>query len=156
MADEFPPLDLLIPHQGGMRLISRVIEEADDLIVAEAVIAADSLFYVPGRGVPAYVGFEMMAQTISAHDGLRRWRSAKQPTIGFLLGCRRYVVDREWFVEGDRLRISAETVLGEGEMRSFQCRIVAPDGAEAATGLLNVFQPANPAAFIAQQEAPSS
>ena len=106
-----------------MRLIDRVIAVSETHALAEAVIGPDHPFIVAEEGVPAYVGLEMMAQTIAAVDGLIRRNSGKPPKIGFLLGCRRYRADRSYFRLGESLRISADLVFTDGAMFSFECQI---------------------------------
>jgi predicted hotdog family 3-hydroxylacyl-ACP dehydratase len=148
MAAGFPQPCELAPHAPPMLLVDRVLAADAARIRAAAVIALDNPFHVPGRGVPAYVGFELMAQTISIQDGLERRRDGQPPAIGFLLGCRRYLAARDWLQPGERLEIEAVALVEEGEMRSFDCRITAVDGQELASGVLTVFRPADPRAFF--------
>lgn len=149
----FPPIEDLVPHDGDMRLIARVIAEEGETVCAEAVIGRDNIFFHGEDGVPSYVGFELMAQTISAYDGLRRRRKNKPPAIGFLLGCRRYQTARPYFREGERLRIEVTSLLGEEGMASFQCKIGDETGAQVASGTINVYRPADPEAFLKGGEA---
>jgi predicted hotdog family 3-hydroxylacyl-ACP dehydratase len=139
-----PSIDELVPHTGAMRLIDRVVASAETAARAETVIRAESLFFRPGEGVPAYVGLELMAQTISAFDGLRRRRQGLPPAIGFLLGCRRYETTRPLFRDGERLTIEAKSLLDEGGMASFDCVIADETGAAVASGVINVYRPADP------------
>lgn len=148
MTGPLPHLDELIPHQGPMRLIDRVLSQDEDVVRAEATIPAEGhAFAVEGRGVPVYAGFEMMAQTICAHDGLKRWREGKPPAIGFLLGCRRYAASREWFTAGEVLTIESRQLI-EGETASFECRILDRSGNETASGVVNVYRPDDVEAFL--------
>lgn len=142
------PIEELVPHAGAMRLIDRVIAEDGDCVRAEAVVRRDNLFFHGEAGIPAYVGFELMAQTISAYDGLRRRREGKPPAIGFLLGCRRYAAARPYFREGERLEIEVTSLLGDEGMASFQCRILDEAGAVLASGTINVYRPPDPDAFL--------
>lgn len=146
----FPPIEELIPHRAGMRLIDRVIAAEGEMVRSEAIIRADHLFFQPG-GVPAYVGFELMAQTISAYDGLRRRRNGKPPAIGFLLGCRKYETTRQYFLRDETVTIEATSLLGEEGMASFECRILDAAGAELASAVINVYRPADPEAFLKEQ-----
>ncbi len=146
----FPPIEELIPHRTGMRLIDRVIAAEGELVRSEAIIRADHLFFQTG-GVPAYVGFELMAQTISAYDGLRRRRNGKPPAIGFLLGCRKYETTRQYFLRDETLTIEATSLLGEEGMASFECRILDAAGAELASAVINVYRPADPEGFLKEQ-----
>lgn len=147
----FPPIEDLVPHRSGMLLIDRIVAAFDQTVRSETGIRADHIFFQPGRGVPAYVGFELMAQTISAYDGLRRHARGEAPAIGFLLGCRKYTAARPFFAEGDLLRTEATSLLGEEGMASFECRICDADGGEVASATINVFRPADSHAFLQAQ-----
>jgi predicted hotdog family 3-hydroxylacyl-ACP dehydratase len=145
---ELPELDRLIPHRPPMQLIDRLIAADDRIARAEVVIRPDNVFFTPASGVPAYVGFEMMAQTVCAFDGLGRWRAGLDPSVGFLLGCRRYAATREWFPEGDRLEIEVRSLLEPGEIGSFECRIFDAAGSEIATSTVVVFRPDDVEAYL--------
>lgn len=144
----FPPVAELVPHAESMLLISRVVAEDGDIVRAEVDITREHLFFHGDDGVPAYVGFEMMAQTISAYDGLRRRRNGLPPAIGFLLGCRRYETARPYFRDGETLQIEVISLLGEEGLASFQCKIVDRAGGELAKGTINVYRPSDPEAFL--------
>jgi predicted hotdog family 3-hydroxylacyl-ACP dehydratase len=145
---DFPELARLIPHRAPMQLIDRVIGADVEWARAEVVISPDSLFHTPSRGVPAYVGFEMMAQTICAFDGLARWRAGLEPAVGFLLGCRRFAASREWFLAGERLEVEARSLLEPGEVGAFDCRIFDAAGAEVAISHVSVYRPNDIDAFL--------
>ncbi len=142
----------LTPHAAPMLLIDEVTSCDADQITARAVISQTSPFYMPGRGVPAYVGFEIMAQTIAAYDGWTRRQNGEAPAVGFLLGCRRFTTSAEWFQEGTRLEIEAVSLLNAGEMKSFDCRLIGEGAALLASGILNVFRPADPEAFLGRTD----
>jgi len=136
-----------------MLLIDEIVSQNEGRIVTRSHITADNVFYVPGRGIPSYVGFEMMAQSISAQDGCLRRESGEAPAIGLLLGCRKYSTSRDWFADGETLETEAVPLLNEGEMRSFECRVRTLAGQELAHGVINVFRPSDPDAFLAQMKA---
>ncbi|MDR2942688.1 MAG: 3-hydroxylacyl-ACP dehydratase [Treponema sp.] len=81
-------LQTIIPHKGKMLLLSRVIEynSNDHSIRAEYDVVKDCIFYDPAiDGVPVWVGFEFMAQAISALSGIRSREKGEKPKIGFIL-----------------------------------------------------------------------
>ena len=80
-------LQTLIPHRGKMLLLSRVIEyEIERSIRAEYDISGDCIFYDPAvGGVPAWAGFEFMAQAISVLSGIRGREKGEKPKAGFIL-----------------------------------------------------------------------
>jgi predicted hotdog family 3-hydroxylacyl-ACP dehydratase len=148
MTSGFPPIAELVPHEGPLRLIDEVLASDDDHIVAVAIVRSDGPFHVAGRGVPGYLAFEYMAQTISAQDGLERRKIGQRPQLGFLLGSRKYEVATDWFEDGERLEITARAVLNEGELRAFACTVSGRGNPGLATALVNVYRPDDPAAFV--------
>ncbi len=148
---KFPPIEDLVPHKAGMLLIDKVVAAEGETVRSESTIRPSGIFFQRGRGMPAYVGFELMAQTISAYDGLRRHADGKAPAIGLLLGCRKYSAKRPFFVEGERLTIEATSLLNEDDMASFECRIMDADGGELANAVINVYRPTDPEAFLQAQ-----
>lgn len=142
------PLEDLIAHRPPMRFLDRMTAVDDTVSVAEAQVSADNPLFVPGKGLPAYAGLEMMAQAIAAIDGMKRKRDGLPPRIGFLLGCRRYNVHCDMFAEGARLKVTANMVFSDGAMFAFECRIDDEAGEMLASAAMNVFAPANPKAFL--------
>jgi predicted hotdog family 3-hydroxylacyl-ACP dehydratase len=80
-------LQTLIPHNGKMLLLSRVLEyDIKHSISAEYDITENCIFYDPAAGgVPSWVAFEFMAQSISALSGIRSREKGEKPKIGFIL-----------------------------------------------------------------------
>ena len=139
----------LTPHAPPMLLIDEVLSCTDMCIHARTKVRGDGLFFQKGRGLPAYVGFEIMAQAIASYDGWTRRAKGQKPTLGFLLGCRKYQTSVEWFAEGDVLEIVANSLIHEGEMRSFECKLLGAGNVVLASGILNVFRPNDADAFLA-------
>jgi predicted hotdog family 3-hydroxylacyl-ACP dehydratase len=146
MTTPYPAIDQLVPHRGAMILIDRVVAHGPVRLEAEATIRAEP--YFPGAArVPAYLGLEYMAQAIAAYAALGRSDRAKPPGIGLLLGTRDFKSAVAAFEVGQRVGLTAELVLDGGELGVFDCAIRS-DGRSVATARLNVFQPADPAAFM--------
>lgn len=121
----WPPLAELLPHAGPAILIDEVVENRPDNIIVAATVAADSPWFVPGHGIPVWVGIEMMAQAAAAHGSLEARRKGGGPRRGMLLGTRHYDGRVAWFAEGSRLLIHAEQAFGRlgGGMAACDCRI---------------------------------
>lgn len=147
------PAEAFTPHRGPMLLIDAMLDAAGDTARSETTIRADHIFLIPGLGVPSYVGFELMAQTVNAFDGWRRVGRGQEPTIGFLLGCRTYNAMRAYFAVGERLVTEVRSLLKnpEDEMVSFDCRILDASGAAIATAVVNAYRPHDPDAFLKAQ-----
>ena len=143
------PLHMLAPHTRTMLLLDRATQAGETWAEAEVRIAEDSLFYEVGRGVPAWVGIEYMAQTVAMFDGLRRRRQGKPVSIGLLIGTRRYTVNSDWFSLGKLLAIRVEQELLDGNAGVFHCRVQGC--AVVVEYRLNVYVPADPKTFFEDQ-----
>jgi predicted hotdog family 3-hydroxylacyl-ACP dehydratase len=85
---EYDELLSLIPHKGKMLLLSRIMEY--DLkkrtLSSEYDITPSCLFYDTGLdGVPSWVSFEFMAQSVSCLSGLTGRVMGREPQIGVIL-----------------------------------------------------------------------
>lgn len=140
-------IEQLIPHRGTMCLIDRLLEVDDESVVAELRVPADALFG-DATGVPAWVGVEYMAQTVAAWAGSRARGRGAEPSIGFLLGTRRYQADTARFDAGAVLRVEARCeLLGDNGLGMFACRILQQDQV-LATANISVFEPPDAAAYL--------
>jgi len=152
MQQGYPAVTELVPHRGTMCLISHILEDAVDELVVGINIGADHPFLVPGKGVPTYVGLEMMAQSICAKDGLNRLRAGEAPTIGFLLGCQRYHAYQDWIAVGETLSARVRCRLDADELGSFECELRAATGNVLAKGTISVYRPRDVDSFLAESE----
>lgn len=129
----------LVPHSGTMSLLDEIVTFDDESLTARLTITANTLF-VTDRGVPAWVGIEYMAQTVSAYAGTLSKKTGGNIKIGFLLGTRKYHCNQPFFPLGATLTIVVQEQLqGDNGLGVFNCQIHG-DGIEAYAAL-NVFQP---------------
>ncbi len=136
------PIEALVPHRGAMLLIDRLLADDPEMVRVEATIKPASLFLAP-EGLPAWVGIELMAQTVASWAGLRAVEAKRPVKLGFLLGSRRYESARPFFPVGARLEIEArQELVGENGLVVFACKIFLEQEL-VATALLNAFQPPN-------------
>jgi predicted hotdog family 3-hydroxylacyl-ACP dehydratase len=125
MNADFPPVAQLLPHAGRAVLIDTLLENSRDAVRAVARITSAHPFFVPGKGVPAWVGVEMMAQTIAAHAGLEGRAEGRSPRAGLLLGTRRYRMYAPFFAQGANLVVEADRAGGgPGGVAACECRIL--------------------------------
>ncbi len=82
-AMDLDDIRLLVPHEGHMVLLDRVVEACRESVTAELEIRPDSLFCEDG-GVGAWVGLEYMAQAIAAHAGHLARQRGDAVKVGFL------------------------------------------------------------------------
>lgn len=133
-------LERLIPHRGPMLLLNRILYTGMDKATCEVVIEEQSLFCVQGA-VPAWVGIEYMAQTIATYAGaIDLANGEKEPSIGFLLGCRNYKVEVPEFTVGQHLIIEAFPVFIDDAMGNFKATI-SIDGRLVAETTMNTYKP---------------
>ena len=66
----FPQTRELAPHDPPMLIVDELVEWAADKLTSRYTVSTDNLFYVPGRGMPAYVVFEIMAQSPSVKSNV--------------------------------------------------------------------------------------
>lgn len=147
------PAEGCTPHRAPMLLIDAMLDRDGEVARGETTIRRDNIFFEAGHGVPGYVGFEFMAQTVNAFDGWRRVERGQVPTIGFLLGCRSYKCGIDYFIEGERYVTEVKSLLKDpdDEMVSFDCRITDARGEVVASAIVNAFRPYDPDAFLRAQ-----
>jgi len=119
----------IIPHRGRMLLLSRIINYngEDKSIEAEFVIKEDCLFYDPEfSGVPAWAGFEFIAQAISAFVGIRDM-GKKIRKMGYILGISHMRIELPFFKTGSIIKIKANEVGGMDPVYVFDGQIIIDD-----------------------------
>ena len=104
-------LETVVPHRGKMLLLSRVswysLEERT--LCAESSISEDCLFYDPAiGGVPAWVGFEFLAQAIGALSGLWSREKNEPPKIGFILSISSMRIELPFFKAGSTVELKVK------------------------------------------------
>ena len=131
----------LLPHQAPMLLLDRLLDYQGARVRCETRIGERHGLLLDERGnLPAWVGLELMAQTIAAWAGMQGRLRGEPVRIGMLLGTRKYRCQPEGFAPGTLLTIEACCLLQDGGMASFDCRILL-DGEECAQARLSTYQP---------------
>lgn len=117
-------IESILPHTGRMLLLDELLDHGPEHVSCAVDIGPDTLFCEGANGVPAWVGLEYMAQTVCAYSGIDEVRAGLKPSIGLLLGSRRYTCEVSWFAIGWRLRVTANLLLrDENDLVAFQCTI---------------------------------
>ena len=103
----------VIPHRGKMLLLSRVkcynLEERS--IETEYDITSGCLFYDSKlNGVPAWAGFEFIAQSISAISGIIDREMGLKPKFGFILSVSSMKIEIPFFKTGSTAEIKTKQV----------------------------------------------
>ena len=144
-----PQLLSLLPHRSPMLLLDEPVHVNATSGVALVCITEQSTFYIPGVGVPAWVGLEYMGQTAALIGGFQQQAGDLDDHTGFLLGSRQFSSTLPMFSVGTTLRIQCEQSALVGDtLANFDAQIYLHNGSDdapIATAILSVFrQPATP------------
>ena len=117
MNEEFKTKELvseLVPHKGKMFLLNRVQSYSLESIsiTTEIDITRDDLFYEEDLGgVPAWVAFEYMAQSISALSGIYGRSRGEKPKVGFIMSVNSFKADVPVFKVGETVVVSVRQTI---------------------------------------------
>lgn len=134
------PVSRLLPHAPPMILLDAVAGWRPGTLDAHVTIGPRSRFFQPGRGMPAHVAIEYMAQACGAYAGLEAIEAGEPVRMGFLLGTRNFESRVTWFDVGTTLTITVVEVLRQTPMAIFDCS-VRLEADTVATARLTVYQP---------------
>lgn len=144
------PIAELIPHAADMILLDRVLRFGDEDIETALCVRPGGLFSQADGSLPAWVGIELMAQSIAAYAGCQARLAGAPVELGFLLGTRKYECNVEHFPAGAELHIHATRSLQDDNgMGVFECQLRGP-GIEAMARL-NVFRPPQVASYLQEE-----
>ena len=141
------PIAELLPHAGDMILLDGVESFADEEVRTRLTVRPGGLFNREDGSLPAWVGVELMAQSVAAYAGCQARVRGEPVELGFLLGTRSYQCNVEAFAAGADLHIHAiRSLQDDNGMGVFECRLSGP-GIEAFARL-NVFRPPEVARYL--------
>ena len=123
-------LDSLLPHKGRMLLLTRIVEYnlEERVLCAEYSITRDCLFYDSSiEGVPAWVGFEFLAQAISALSGLSGRAKGEKPKIGFILSVSSIKIKLPFFKPGSIVKLTVKESGRVEQVYSFDGEVFLED-----------------------------
>lgn len=141
------PVADLIPHAGDMILLDAVEAFDAESITACLRVKAGGLLSLADGSLPAWVGVEIMAQTVAAFAGCQARLIGLPVELGFLLGTRSYQCNVDRFPGGSELRVLAlRSLQDDNGMGVFECHLNGPGiHAEAR---LNVYRPPEVASYL--------
>ncbi|WP_249583263.1 hotdog family protein [Pseudomonas viridiflava] len=143
------PLAELIPHAGDMILIDQVLAFDEEQIHTRLTVRAGGLFNEADGSLPAWVGVELMAQSVAAFAGCQARSKGDAVKLGFLLGSRKFECNVAHFPAGSELNIHAvRSLQDDSGMGVFECTLTGPD--INAFARLNVYCPPNTADYLAE------
>lgn len=135
------PIENIIPQRGNMLLIDRLIDASDETTIAQYAPKSNQWYSDEAGQMPAWIGLELMAQTVAAHVGETKRRAGIPPKHGVLAGTRRYRASVASFSVGRPLTIKVTLVYqDESGLGAYECSILDED-TSLATATLKVFEP---------------
>jgi predicted hotdog family 3-hydroxylacyl-ACP dehydratase len=140
----------VVPHTGTMVLLDHIDFWNEQELQASVTVRADAPF-ADERGIPAWVGIELMAQSIGAFGGCRARHGGNPVKIGFLVGSRRYTCSQSYFPVDAQLQVHVKEIIhGDNGLCVFECNLqgVGEHAGINATANINVFQPDDPEQFL--------
>ncbi|WP_249678213.1 hotdog family protein [Pseudomonas abieticivorans] len=149
------PIADLIPHAGDMILVDQVLAFDDDSIHTQLVVRPGGLFNREDGSLPAWIGIELMAQSVAAFAGCQARLRGQPVELGFLLGTRKFECNVEHFPAGTELTIHGlRSLQDDSGMGVFECHLTGPG--IHAQARLNVYRPPQAAEYLAAAPAQES
>ncbi|PKI14353.1 3-hydroxylacyl-ACP dehydratase [Colwellia sp. 12G3] len=146
------PIEAVVPHKHPMILIDELVAYSDLIAQCSLKITSKSNFYNDStQSVPSYVAIEYMAQSIAAFANANEKDQGGKVAIGFLVSSRKLKVFVSEFTLGMQLIVSIEQLYAEESgLSAFDC-FIEHDGKRVAEAKINIFQPQDANAFLAEQ-----
>jgi predicted hotdog family 3-hydroxylacyl-ACP dehydratase len=149
MTEVFDTKDLvseLVPHKGKMLLLDRVrdYDLKEKSITTEIDIARDNMFYEEELGgVPVWVAFEYMAQSVSALSGICGRAKGEKPKTGFIMSVSGFKADVPVFKEGETVVVNVLENIRMDKAVTFEGSATV-NGTLAVTAKLNTVEVDDP------------
>lgn len=153
MTEEFKTKELtceLVPHKGKMFLLNRVQSYSLEsvCITTEIDITRDDLFYEEELGgVPAWVAFEYMAQSISALSGIYGRSRGEKPKVGFIMSVNSFKANIPVFKVGETVVVMVRQTIRMDMAVTFDGTAKVGETL-AVTATLNTVEVADPKAAL--------
>ena len=132
----------LIPHRGRMLLLSGINEYnlEERTLSAEYHVTKDCLFYDPSiDAVPAWVGFEFMAQAISALSGIGFRARGEKPKLGFILSISSMKIKIPFFRAGTKVELRVKECSRIDQVYNFE-GVAFLEGKSVMEGKLTIME----------------
>lgn len=117
-----PELYQYSPHKSRMLLLDSLdqysIEES--WIETSVEITANVEFFDSDKkGVPVWISFEYMAQSIALLAGLVHRQNGIEPKIGFIMAFRNFIAEKEIFQQNQKVSIRVDEVFRDKNLAVF-------------------------------------
>ncbi len=135
-----PSLRDLLLHQPPMLFLDSVLEMGSEYCRTEKIVNPEDWFALKDGSMPAWVGIELMAQTIAAWSGHEKCIFGGLPKPGYLLGTRRYKNKAPSFSPGTKLEIEVRREFKDSSgLGAFMCKIFV-ESEVVAEAIVKVFE----------------
>lgn len=142
MAEVYPSIRELIPHDGPMVLLDEMLHCEPGLARCRITIAPGMRFVSDGT-VDTIVTLEYMGQAVAASCGYAAFRGGNDIRVGMIIGCRRMDVEVPKLQVGDELLIEVREVRAQEEISVYECE-VRRGSDPVATAQLTLFHAEKP------------
>ncbi len=122
MAELYPPISELIPHDGPMVLLDELVHWEPGKARCRLTIAPGTRFVADGV-VDTIVSLEYMGQAVAACCGYGAFRGGDDIRVGMIIGCRRLDIDVPKLRVGDELMIQVSEVRAQEEISVYECEV---------------------------------
>ena len=135
----------LIPHSGKMALLSRIVSHdiSKREVVAQFDVEESCIFYDDELGgIPNWVTFEIMAQTLSSLTGITNRVKGLEPLAGCILSIANFKAVKEVFEKGSVLTINIREDFRDEESHVFKyyCSVSQDEQADLVTSDITVLE----------------
>jgi predicted hotdog family 3-hydroxylacyl-ACP dehydratase len=138
---DLPPIKEILPHRDTMLLLDRILDFTNESASAEYSPRSNEWYADAQGNMPAWIGIELMAQTIAAHVGLLKRSEGAPPKQGALLGTRSYRSTVPAFGAGEALRIDVTVSYRDSSgLGAYDCSITRGNDV-LASATLKVYEP---------------
>ncbi len=146
------PIEQVVPHDHPMILVDALVAYDETSAQCLVNITNNSNFFSEAnQSVPSYVAIEYMAQSIAAFANANEKDQGGEVAIGFLVSSRKLKVFISNFTLGMKLDVFVEQLyVEESGLSAFDC-FIEHDGERVAEAKINIFQPQDANAFLAEQ-----
>ena len=135
------PIAALLPHKAPMILLDHVVGMDPQSVEAAVRVTAGRLFFEEGRGMPAHVALEWMAQACGTWAGAQALNAGAKIKLGLLLGTRSFRAECAWLEEGRTFTVQASLNYMDNEIGVFDCSVTdTTSRAKVAVAQLTVYQ----------------
>ena len=136
----------LVPHKGKMNLLDRVVfyDLSQAVAETEVDISEKTMFYDENfGGVPVWIAFEYMAQSVSVLIGIVCKKMNLPPKMGFILSVTNFQAYENVFRNGETVRLWVKQLVRMDKAVTFEGRAFVNDKL-IATATMNTIEVDDP------------